>query len=143
MTEPFEVASRGVRWVIHPPHDPYGDGHLPRVATGLHDGSMSATTEAHVDGQLGCFTTSLVDFVTGLAADWCGWQGVRRWQSLEGELELDARHDGRSQVGLGVTLRAPGPDVDDTHWSARAVLVQEAGEQLSRLAADLTQFLRT
>ncbi|WP_220090150.1 DUF6228 family protein [Micromonospora saelicesensis] len=42
-----------------------------------------------------------------------------------------------------LTLRAAGPDWDDTAWSARAVFVLEAGEELTRFAGDLTHFLRT
>ncbi len=138
MTEPLDVrTSRGTRWVVHPPYDPYGDGHVWRMVTEIHDGQLTAVTDACLDGQV----TTLAGFVAELAADWRGWPGVRRWQSLEGELELDARHDGRAQVGLGVTLRPSGSDVADMHWSARAVLVLEAGEELSRLATDLAELL--
>ncbi len=140
MTEPLVLhTSRGTRWVVHPPYDPYGDGRVWRMVAEIHDGQLSAVTDACLDGQ----ATTLTSFVAALATDWRGWQGVRRWQSLEGELELDARHDGRAQVSLGVTLRAPGPDLGDTRWGARAVLVLEAGEELSRLVADLADILGT
>ncbi|GIF70445.1 hypothetical protein Ais01nite_84800 [Asanoa ishikariensis] len=56
-------------------------------------------------------------------------------------LELDARHDGRGYVSLGVSLRPRGLDLEGTAWSARAVFVLEAGEEMTRLAAHLTHFL--
>ncbi|MCA2184201.1 DUF6228 family protein [Nonomuraea cavernae] len=42
----------------------------------------------------------------GLVVEWRGWNGVRCWTSLEREFALDAPHDGRGHVSLGVTLRA-------------------------------------
>ncbi|MEU4623256.1 DUF6228 family protein [Actinoplanes sp. NPDC023801] len=79
-------------------------------------------------------------------ADWRaprGWKDVRTWHSLERELALDARHDGRGHVSLGVTLRKPGPDWDGTAWSARAVFMLEAGEEMAGFAADLTYVIST
>lgn len=55
---------------------------------------------------------------------------------------IDARRGGRGHVSLGVTLRAPGLDLTDTAWSARAVFVLEAGEEMTRIATDLTHLLR-
>jgi hypothetical protein len=50
---------------------------------------------------------------------------------------------GRGYVSLGVTLRAPGLDLGNSAWSARAVFVLEAGKEMTRLAADLSHFLAT
>ena len=130
------------RWVVHSPQDPYGDGYVYTVSTELHAHGMTATTVAKVDGIFADSVTTLSGFVESLAADWTGWSEVRTWQSMERELTIDARHDGRGYVSLGVTLREPGPDWDDTAWSARAVFVLEAGEEMTRLAADLTHLLR-
>ncbi|MDW5327246.1 DUF6228 family protein [Plantactinospora sp. KLBMP9567] len=134
----------GARWVIHPPRDPYGDGYVFTVATELHEDGMTASTVANVEGVfVHPHVTRLPSFVEALAADWQGWNGIRTWRSVERELALDARHDGRGYVSLGVTLRASGVDLDDTAWSARAVFVLEAGEEMTRLAADLSHFLGT
>jgi Family of unknown function (DUF6228) len=143
MKEPFVLGDADAdRWVLHPPQDPYGDGYVYTAATELHAHGMSAATIAKIDGTFADPATTLSGFVTSLAADWTGWAGVRSWQSMERELTIDARHDRRGYVSLGVMLREPGPDWDDTAWSARAVFVLEAGEEMTRLAADLTHLLR-
>jgi hypothetical protein len=143
MNEPFVLGeARAARWVVQPPQDPYGDGYVYTVATELHDDGMTAATIAKVDGIFADLATTLSGFTESLAADWQGWDGIRTWQSMERELTIDARHDGRGYVSLGVTLRAPGPDWDDTAWSARTVFVLEAGEEMTRLAADLTHFFQ-
>jgi Family of unknown function (DUF6228) len=143
MSEPFVWGdASSERWVVHPPQDPYGDGYVYTVATELHADGMTATTTAKIDGTFANLAATLPGFLESLAADWQGWNGIRTWQSMERELAFDARHDGRGHVSLSVTLRAPGPDWDDTAWSARAVFVLEAGEEMTRLAADLTHCLR-
>lgn len=144
MSEAFVLQPfSGQRWIVHPPQDPYGDGYVYTIATELHDDGLTASTVAKIDGQFFDLDTTLPGFVQGLAADWQGWNGVRTWTSWERELAIDARHDGRGYVSLGVTLRAPGLDLDDTAWSARAVFVLEAGEEMTRCAADLNHFLRS
>jgi Family of unknown function (DUF6228) len=35
----------------------------------------------------------LAEFFEGLATAWRGWDGPRRWESLEGDLNLEARHE--------------------------------------------------
>ncbi|MCG5444792.1 DUF6228 family protein [Micromonospora sp. NIE79] len=144
MSEPFVLQGQGDQlWLVHPPQDPYGDGFVYTIATELHELGMAASTVAKVDDLHASLGTTLPGFLERLAADWEGWGGTRTWTSMERELVLDARHDGRGRVSLGVTLRAPGPDWDDTAWSARSVFVLEAGEEMTRLAGDLTHFLRT
>ncbi|MGC4851788.1 DUF6228 family protein [Micromonospora sp. DT15] len=144
MSEPFVLQGSGdQRWLVHPPQDPYGDGYVYTVATELHALGMAASTVAKIDGIYAPLETTLSGFVERLAADWEGWSGTRTWASMERELVIDARHDGRAHVSLSVTLRAPGPDLHGTAWSARAVFVLEAGEELTGFAGDLTHFLRT
>jgi len=144
MSAPFVLqTAAGPRWTVHPPHDPYGDGRVLKFATELHDDGMTASTVACIDGvAVYPHSTSLPAFVESLAADWRGWNGIRTWESMGGELAIGAQHDGGGHVSLGVTFRAPGHHPDDTAWSARAVFVLEAGEELTRLAADLTHLLR-
>lgn len=144
MAEPFVLSTTdGPRWVIYPPHDPYGDGYACKAGTELHDAGMTAATLAQISGFVDDRVTALASFVEGLAADWRGWGGTRTWRSMDRQLALDAEHDGRGHVSFGVTLRAPRPTWDHTAWSARSVIVLEAGEEMTRLAADLTHFLRT
>ncbi len=133
------------RWVIHPPNDPYGDGYVFRVATELHENGMTASTVSGIEGTAPgqTKTETLSGFVWHLADGWQGWDGARSWTSLDRELTIDARHDRRAHVSLDVTLRPPGRDFEHTAWSARATLVLEAGEEMTRFATDLADFLRT
>lgn len=102
MTESFVLrATGGPRWTIHPLADPDGGGDIYFAATELDDDTMRASTNAAVHARFSS-EGSLPEFATSLAADWRGWEGARGWRSLYDELELDARHDGRGHVRLGV-----------------------------------------
>ena len=72
----------------------------------------------------------LADFFGGIAADWTGWEGVREWSSLEGELALDAESDRTGHVHLRVGLRCGAPP----EWETHAGLLLESG-QLDQLAS--------
>lgn len=140
--EPFVLGRPGgPTWTIHPPQDCYGDGEFWAAAMELADDGMRARTTAQVHVVWDGPERGLVAYLRSLADDWAGWPGVRRWTSYERELSLDARHDGRAYVQLGVTLRQAGYDPEDTAWTARAVFGLEAGEELSRFVADLTQLV--
>jgi hypothetical protein len=81
----------------------------------------------------------LSGYFAALAADWRGWEGERRWESLEGDLGLIAAHDGLGTVTLTARLRtAPF----STHrWDASAELMLDAGglDRLARQAELLAQ----
>ncbi|WP_265522857.1 DUF6228 family protein [Oerskovia flava] len=74
-------------------------------------------------------------FFVDLESDWRGWDGDRTWESLEGDMSLSGRHTG-SRVRLEVTLRS-GLSQSAAEWSATLVLTLDAGEELSRAAADV------
>jgi Family of unknown function (DUF6228) len=71
-----------------------------------------------------------------LADDWRGWEGERRWSSLEGDFELAATHDGLGHVALEVRLRS-GPYEED--WLATGTIWLDAG-QLNAVARDAAAF---
>lgn len=56
-------------------------------------------------------------------------------------MEIEATHDGRAHVLLAVTVKRPEMTFVADAWSARVVLTLEAGEQLARVARDLTSAL--
>jgi hypothetical protein len=121
------------RWVLHPPTDPYGDGYIWAVRAEIYDEGMSAQTSVILAGE----EVRLGTFFQRLADDWRGWGGARQWRSLEGQMEIDARHDGRGHVTLGVTLRRARQAYADDAWSARAVFMVDAGEEMARVASDI------
>lgn len=80
-------------------------------------------------------TGSLVGVLEELARNWKGWQGARRWSSIESDLLLEFAHDGIGHVGVGVELRTYGPEA----WTVRTKLVLEPGA-LQELANQAKQF---
>ncbi|MEV1315516.1 DUF6228 family protein [Micromonospora arborensis] len=143
MEEPFVLRplETSCSWVLHPPTDPYGDGYIWAVRSEISDEGMTAETSATMAGRWAPENESLGWFFQSLADDWRGWEGGREWRSLEGEMEIDAHHDGRGHVAVGVMLRRARQAYADDAWSARMVFMVEAGEEMTRLAADLRDFL--
>jgi hypothetical protein len=84
--------------------------------------------------------TDLLGFVDGVAADWRGFPGARRWESPEGELVLGARHEFR-RLRLRVTMRVAGPGWGDEGWTAWADVDVDPAEELPRFAAELRAVL--
>jgi hypothetical protein len=84
---------------------------------------LDATLDIYVD-QPG----DLPAFFAGLAGDWRGWDGVRRWESLERDLRLACRHDRVGRVTVEVTLgrRAKVPP----YWQVTSPVSVEPGQLL-------------
>jgi hypothetical protein len=76
-------------------------------------------------------------FFVGLERDWRGWPDVRSWESLEGELRIDARHE-YGNVQLTIALRRGGAGWGNNGWEVTGDLTIEPGEQLSQVARDVT-----
>jgi hypothetical protein len=105
----------------------------------LHDLGLRAETTETIDGYPSA--GDLASFMRQLVDDWQGWHGIRVWHVLEREMTVEAVHDCRAHVGLAVTLRPHRGAYDEHAWSARAVFVVEAGEELSTLADDVQSLL--
>lgn len=78
----------------------------------------------------------LAEYFADLAANWRGWEGVKEYASLEGQLSLSATHDRLGTVTIKVALRQPWPP----DWSFSAELEFGAGSHLERIAHDLAAF---
>lgn len=89
----------------------------------LADRGIRAVSEIHavVSGPADLPTA----FFDGLAAEWRGWSGTKKWASYERDLELSATADGKGHVFLRVNLTAGR---SDDQWRAQAELVLEAGQ---------------
>ncbi|GAA1261806.1 DUF6228 family protein [Oryzihumus leptocrescens] len=77
-------------------------------------------------------SNQLVIYFRDLADHWRGWAGVKRYRSLEGDLSLDATHDGH--VIIRAQLRN---NLDPSNWVAQGEFQLEPGEELSRVITDL------
>jgi Family of unknown function (DUF6228) len=128
----------GPRWTLHQPVDPYGDGYIWHLGTQVDAEGLAAMSTATVGAP---DAAGLVEYLEDLVENWAGWPDSRQWRSFDSELELDARHDQRRQVALGVTLRRPRRPYDADAWTVRVVLLVEAGEQLTQIARDVRALL--
>jgi len=68
---------------------------------------------------------SLGKFFTELASDWRGWDGSRKWMSLEGEFQLECQHDGVGHVDIIASLHS---NPYDHGWSGQIRFAITAGE---------------
>jgi Family of unknown function (DUF6228) len=125
-------------WAIDPPVDPYADSYVHTANVEIRAHGLTAETTATVEGT---GERDLADFFADLACDWRGWTGERSWRALEGEMAIEAWHDGRANVMITVTIKRPWMTFAKDAWSVRAVFTLEAGEQLSGVARDLATLL--
>ena len=79
----------------------------------------------------------LVAYFRELADGWRGFDGVTSFVSLEGQLMIDASHDGLGTVWCDVRLREPARPT----WDFGASLGVEAGTQLDKLAGEIDTFV--
>jgi Family of unknown function (DUF6228) len=93
----------------------------------------SATTIVYEHGNW------LGPYLRELAEAWNGFNGVKEYGSLEGQLHLACTHDGRGTVECRVTLRQPWRP----EWRVEAVLEFGAGAHLERLASDVEAFVES
>ncbi|MEU0334460.1 DUF6228 family protein [Streptomyces sp. NPDC006193] len=78
-------------------------------------------------------------FLAELAEDFRGWNGIRTWRSLEGDLTLAAEHAG-SHVRLRWGLRDRLPDGE---WRFEMTTSHAPGEDMRRLAIEMRTFVRS
>jgi hypothetical protein len=78
----------------------------------------------------------LFQYFEEMERDWRGWDGERVWESLEGDLRIEARHE-HGHVQLRVTLRKSVAEWGRSGWIATADVTVDPGEQLSHVVRDL------
>jgi hypothetical protein len=78
----------------------------------------------------------LIDLFEFMAENWKGWEGDKKWQSIESDLCLTASTDNWGHITLGVSIHANHPDDD---WSAQAPIHLDAGS-LDTLLKDIRAF---
>lgn len=83
-------------------------------------------------------TDGLPEFLGALAKDWQGWPNKRTWQTIEGDLTIEATHTGR-RVTLTATLRR---DPESDAWEVTLPISIEPGESLIKLAQDTKELFK-
>lgn len=121
------------------------NGRTLRLSNVVREGGGSvASFEATLSVPGGSVSTTVSEFGTWLhrffremADEWRGFEGVKSFASLEGELWIEARHDGVGTIYCQVRLRQPEPP----EWELSAVLDFGAGAQVGAIASELERLL--
>ena len=119
------------------PEPPVGPPELV-IATLRLDG-LEATRQ--VVGNYVSGFQDLADFFAELAANWRGWPGARRWESLEHDLAIEATHQ-HSHVTLKVEIHCDRLDWDNSGWRVAGDVTIDPGEQLSSVARDVASMAK-
>ena len=103
------------------------------VVAELRVGALSASALVY-DNAIG----GLADFFASLARDWLGWDGERRWDSVEDDLGVGASWKS-GFVRLRITLREGLPDRGNrlNGWEVTAWVWLQCGEELTQAATDV------
>lgn len=105
------------------------------VIAHLRSGTLSASKQVVLSYAPGF--ADIVAFFESLSEDWRGWEGERMWDALEGDLSVTATYE-YHHVQLRITMRDHGPGWGNLGWEASVSLTLDPGEQLARIAPDLT-----
>lgn len=93
-----------------------------------------------LDARLGFYAhdaAELVQYFRSLDDDWRGWSGERRFESVEGDVVLSARHVRRIELTVSLTAEADRDVSTSVGWTCTAVVSVEPGEGLSRFVRAL------
>jgi hypothetical protein len=105
------------------------DGELWSIVATLEVEGLMATKKISV--HYATCMDQLIAYLDDLAEHWQGWNSVKTYQSLEGDLTLTARHDGTGHVLLDVELKRNYPP---NEWSAAGQVVTDPGAQMAEAA---------
>jgi|GEM_PF-3085554 len=100
---------------------------------------------ARLDARHGFYAhdaAELVRYFRSLDDDWRGWSGERRFESVEGDVVLSARHARRIELSVSLTAEADRDVSTFVGWACSAVVSVEPGEQLSRFVRSLDDLVR-
>lgn len=121
------------------------NGRMLRLSNVVREGDGSVVSfDATLSVPGGSVTTTVYEFGTWfhrffrqMADDWRGFEDVKSYASLEGELWIEARHDGVGTIFCEVHLRQPTPP----EWELSAALDFGAGAQVGAIASELERLM--
>lgn len=79
------------------------------------------------------FDDSCSRYFADLANSWRGWNGVKQWNSLEGELKISSDSDSLGHIAMEITFESYGS------WKSQITMAFEAG-QLDDIASEIKTF---
>jgi hypothetical protein len=79
------------------------------------------------------FDKAFCRYFAELAENWRGWNGIKQWNSLEGELQISSESDSLGHVTMDITLESYGS------WKSQITLVFDAG-QLDDISSKIKAF---
>ena len=115
------------------------------VLSGLQRDQSHCYDRAELTLNEGSVTTEVIDagpdlatFLSDLSETSQGFDGVRKFESMEGELAISCRYDGKGAVECGVSLVRPS--WNPPSWALTADIDFGAGAHLERIARDAEEF---
>lgn len=127
MSDVEVISIEGYRLILRPSQRATAEGEPWSLFAELDNGHGRASTAVWDLG------TDLADFLGGLARDWRGWDGERSYSSLEGELDITARHDGLGRIQLVVGIGGLSPPA----WRFETEMMLGAGAHAETIANDV------
>ena len=83
------------------------------------------------------FDSNLVRFFENLAENWKGFDGEKKWSSLEGEFSLDCTSDNLGHFALEATIR----NNEDTRYARKTIFIESG--QLENISLEAKDFFNT
>lgn len=83
------------------------------------------------------FDVNLVRFFEDLAENWKGFDGEKKWSSLEGEFGLDCTSDNLGHFALEATIR----NNEDTRYARKTIFIESG--QLENISLEAKDFFNT
>lgn len=79
------------------------------------------------------FDEAFCCYFAELAANWRGWNGIKQWNSLEGELQISSESDSLGHITMDITLESYG------NWKSQIIFIFDAG-QLDDISSKIKAF---
>jgi hypothetical protein len=113
------------------------DGELWWVTATLELDGLKA--EKTVSAHYATCMDELITYFDDLATNWSGWEGIKRYESVEHDLVLQSRHDGYGHVTIEIMLSKM--DGSPGEWECTGRIMTDPGAQMEEAAAAARQLL--
>ena len=133
MKKRFEINSTERKKIIFESPQINDDGWIQQYRLIFESTRLNANMEIYNQP----YGVLLNEYFSDLADHWDGWEGVKSWESIEGEFTIETSMNSSGHASMKISMNVYGSPSD---WVAIADLDVEAG-QLEKIANDAKQFL--